>query len=184
MSGKYSIRGGSCSRIVIVMDTSALLAKYYLNLPDYLGEIIIPERVLEEVRDEESRRSLELGLGIKRISVGKPSRDAREKIKEAAERIGEYISLSEADLDVVALAYMYKERGCKVIVFTDDYSIQNLLAHLEISFKPLRTRGIRDLRIYKVYCPVCGYVSFNPGEEICPICGSRLIRKIVSRRQL
>ncbi len=185
MSEKYSIRGRSCSgKLIIVMDTSALLAKYHLQIPGYIGEITTTNRVVEEVRDMENREALELGIDINRVRIVEPRKMFLERVLEKAREIGEHVSLSRTDLDVAALAYMYREEGCRVVVFTDDYSLQNLLAHLKIPFKPLRTRGIRIAREYRVYCPVCGYVSFDPGEEVCPICGSRLAKKTISRRRL
>lgn len=32
----------------------------------------------------------------------------------------------------------------------------------------------KDLDVEKVYlCPVCGYIGFDPDEEICPLCGAK-----------
>ncbi len=185
MSEKYSIRGRSClNKLVIVMDTSALLAKYHLQIPSYLGEIIVPSRVVEEVRDEENKSALTLGLEINRVKVVSPPVEVVSKVVRVAKNIGEHSTLSKTDIEVAATAYMYKQSGCRVVVFTDDYALQNLLAYLEIPFKPLRTTGIKQLLKYRVYCPVCGYVSFDLYEETCPICGSKLVKKVISRKQL
>ncbi len=171
----------SRKEIVLVFDTSAFIAKYHLQLPKYLVKIYTVRRVVEEVRDSESRKALELGINAGFISIVEPRDKYRNIVKEHAMRIGEYISLSKTDVDVAALALQLSREydGGKVIVITDDYALQNLLYHLKISFKPLRTMGIRRIREYIVYCPNCGYVSSSGDEEVCPICGSKLVKKII-----
>ncbi len=159
---------------ILVLDTSALLAKYQLLLPHSEYEIITTSKVIDEVKDLENRDAVLLAISLNRVKVIDPPTKALRETKKVVIKIGELTSLSQTDMSVAALALHYKSLGYKVIVITDDYALQNLLFHLGISFKPLRTRGIREARKYKVYCPKCGYVPRDPGETICPICGFKL----------
>ncbi|MCD6300559.1 MAG: nucleotide-binding protein [Staphylothermus sp.] len=159
---------------VLVLDTSALLAKYQLLLPHSEYEIATTSRVVDEVKDAENKDAVLLAISLNRVKVVDPPLKALCDTEKVVVKIGEHTSLSQTDISVAALALHYKSLGYKAIVITDDYALQNLLFHLGISFKPLRTIGIREARRYKVYCPKCGYVPRDPGEIICPICGSKL----------
>lgn len=68
------------------------------------------------------------------------------------------------------------KRGYEVVVITDDYELQNLLLYIGVGFKPLRTRGIAELRIYNAQCPTCGYIPGKPDETRCPLCGGDIKR--------
>jgi len=163
-------------KIILVLDTSAFLAKYHLQISKPDIEIYTTTSVVNEVRDKENREALNIGLSIGRVKIVEPNSNVKNIVLDKARRIGEKISLSSTDLDIAGLAYMLKDQG-KVVVITDDYSLQNLLYHLGISFKPLRTHGIERPRKYIVYCKACGYVSRDRDEEFCPICGAKLVRR-------
>lgn len=162
-------------KTVLVLDTTAFIAKYALQV--YSSDIYTVPSVLQEVKDKESRESLELSMSINRIVVRNPSQESIEYIKNITRKIGEHVSLSRTDIEVIALAYELL-RKYKVIVITDDYTIQNVLLHLGIPYKPLRTQGIKVARKYKVYCPKCYYVSTSY-EEYCPICNTKLCKRPV-----
>ncbi len=165
---------GSCKKIAIVLDTTALLTRYPLQ--QYVYPLYTTPSVVEEARDSVSREGVELAIAIGRINVVKPSDKYRSIVLDKIHEIGEHTSLSNTDVDVAALALQLGSEY-RVIVITDDYSLQNTLYHLGVSFKPLKTTGIKSVRKYRVYCRVCGYVSTVYGEKNCPLCGSRLVKK-------
>jgi len=167
-------------KLYVVLDTSALLAKYYMHLDPLKTEIYTVKRAVDEVKDSENREALEVGLSIGRVRVIEPRKSFVERVLRAAWEVGERAMLSVTDVEVAALALEFKERGFKVLVITDDYALQNLLLHLNIAFKPLRTTGIRRPRKYVVACSVCGYVSADPSESLCPVCGNPLSRRRAS----
>ncbi len=180
---KYSIGGGSFSsnkKICIVLDTGALLAKFHLIANIGNADYFAPAEVYDEVKDKESREALELGLSIGRISIVEPESTSIDEAMRTAKKIGELVKLSRTDIVVAALALTLKKKCGAVVVITDDYSLQNLLYHMGIGFKPLRTTGIKKPRKYRAFCPVCGYVPSSPKETLCPLCGSAIIRKRAS----
>ncbi len=162
--------------VILVFDTSAFLAKYHLQIPDNRYKIYTTQSVVSEVKDTENEQALEIGIMVGRIIVEQPSSSSIDRVKKTAKRIGEIASLSKTDIEVAALA-LEKSSNYKVVVITDDYSLQNLLYHLGISFKPLRTRGIKKTMKYKVFCPVCGYIPSKPGEDTCPLCGAKIVKR-------
>jgi len=165
----------SSKKIILVLDTTAFIAKYQLQAYSPFVEIYTTPSVIQEAKDRESRDSLQLSLDIGRVFIKTPSKNTISEVVKVAREIGEHTSLSQTDIEVIALAKELSRKG-KVIVITDDYSIQNTLLYLRISFKPLRTMGIKYFRKYVVRCPKCGYTT-SSNETICPICDSRLVKK-------
>ncbi|EEB72999.1 type II toxin-antitoxin system VapC family toxin [Thermococcus sp. AM4] len=137
-------------------------------------------KVVEEVKDPESRLFLEGLISAGKVRVLVPSKESIEAVKEAARRTGELEELSEADVEVLALAY-----ELKATILTDDYNLQNIAKTLGISFKTLK-RGIKRVIRWNYVCIGCGKrFSEMPPEGICPDCGSpvRLIPRKKRRRQ-
>ncbi len=166
-------------RKYIILDTSALLAKY--QLLHYSSDVVLMTTplVVSEVKDHESRSALDLAVSLGRLLIVEPQEALMNKAREIAQSIGENYSISPTDLSIVALALQLRDelrRGEIVVVITDDYSIQNTLLNAGIAFKPLRTRGIRIPRKYVVLCTTCGYASTNILEKICPFCNTPLAR--------
>ena len=159
----------------MILDTTAFLAKYPLQQYSSYHLLTTPN-VVSEVKDRESREALEIAIDIGRIQVIEPDRKYVERAIVISRSVGEHISLSKTDLSVLALALQYSIKG-SVIVITDDYALQNTLLQAGISFKPLRTIGIKTIRRYLVVCPACGYISTNIGEKRCPLCSSKLVKK-------
>jgi len=167
----------SGERIFIILDTTGFIAKYHLSLDPVKTIVYTTSSVVSEVKDYESREALDLGLDIGRVNILDPPRDIVESVYRVASRIGEHVKLSRTDVEIAGLALYLSKRG-RVVVITDDYSLQNLLYHLNISFKPLRTTGIDKPRKYIVYCSICGYVPGDKSEVECPICGAVLKRRV------
>jgi len=166
-----------CKNKVPVLDTAALITKIILQIPT--RQYTVAE-VLDEVRDEESRKALRIALEAGRLSIMKPNEESLRKVREIARKIGELLNLSKTDLAVAALALDFKNRGLDPVIYTDDYSLQNLAKSLGIAFYPIRTRGIVEKRKYMVYCSACGYVASSENEKACPKCGHKLSRKPIS----
>ncbi|MEM1696395.1 MAG: nucleotide-binding protein [Desulfurococcaceae archaeon] len=162
----------------IVLDTGALLAKYYRLLPRRRVELYTSTSNVDEVIDLENKQALEEAINLGLVKVVKPEKKYVEKATAIASSTGSIHKLSRTDIDVAALALQLVDNGANVVVITDDYELQNLLRSVGISFKPLRTTGIRALKLYRSFCPVCGYVPSSPSENICPLCGSKIIRKV------
>jgi UPF0271 protein len=136
--------------------------------------------VVEEVKDPESRLFLEGLISAGKVKVTLPSRKSVEAVKEAAKRTGELGELSEADIEVLALAY---EVGG--VLLTDDYNLQNIAKTLGIEFKTLK-RGIKRVIRWNYVCIGCGKrFEEMPPEGICPDCGSpvRLIPRKKRRKK-
>lgn len=171
----------SQKKLIVILDTGALIAKYYRLLPRPLVEVYTSVGAAMEVIDRESREALEEAINLGLITLATPSTSSIKSVEEASRQIGCLHKLSRVDIEIAALALQLSRSGAKVVVITDDYELQNLLLYMGIDFKPLRTAGIRELRVFEAFCPVCGYTPAKPSEEICPFCGSKIVRKVVEK---
>ncbi|MDG6220484.1 MAG: nucleotide-binding protein [Candidatus Thermoplasmatota archaeon] len=151
-----------------VIDSSALLAGVSLELQ---GEILIPDAVLDELKQGSGRRRLE-GLLAKGAKIATPPPSAVEKARKFAEE-KEAGRLSLTDVQVVALAL-----DVGGVVVSDDYGIQNLCKHLGIPSMPLSEKGIEEVWKWKLRCKGCGKWFDSPVKE-CPVCGSEVVAKRV-----
>ncbi|WP_297437047.1 type II toxin-antitoxin system VapC family toxin [Thermococcus sp.] len=130
-------------------------------------EGVTTPKVVDEVKDPESRLFLEGLISAGKVRVLQPSRESIEAVMEAARKTGELNELSGADLEVLALAYELKG-----LLFTDDYNLQNIAKTLGIEFRTLK-RGIKRVIHWNYVCIGCGKkFSEMPQEGICPDCGS------------
>ncbi len=125
---------------VLVLDTGAILAGIPLVAP---LKCYTTSSVVGEVRDSESRMVLEKSLESRRLEVLEPSSHYVEKAVELARRAGTLRYLSNADIEVIALALEIKAKGMEVIVASDDYRVQETLAKAGIEFLRVRYRGIK-----------------------------------------
>ena len=153
-----------------VVDTSAFRGGRPLPEPALLA---FPEGVLAEIAlpGRENRR-LEALLAAG-AAVMRPTDAARARVRQAAERTGEFGKLSATDQDVLALGL---DLGGPVL--SDDYRIQNVGRTLGLAVTASDLRGIRDAWEWVPRCTGCRRV-LEAMREDCPVCGSpvKLIRK-------
>jgi len=161
------------NRVVCIVDTSLLL---FGNLiPRKEIRYITSSRVVDEIYKDNLKREVVKGyIASGRLEVENPSKKFLDKAMEIARDISELSKLSQADLDIIALAMKHVETDT-VIVITDDFSIQNILENLGIDYLPVR-RKIKDrVRRWRFICRKCGKKYLND-IQICPICGGKVTR--------
>jgi UPF0271 protein len=113
-----------------------------------------------------------------KIKIKIPQEEYLNKIKTSADKIGDAHLLSEADIQLLALALELKTQGEHPEIITDDYSIQNVAKQNNIEFYALATFGIRRLLEWMRYCPACHKeYPINSSFSTCQICGTKLKRK-------
>ena len=145
--------------MVIVLDSSALFSME--DLPD--GDCVCPPGVIDELRKYKDRR-LDLWGGMLRVSDCSP--ESMEKVKEEARKSGDLGRLSPVDLTVIALGL-----DLNGVVYSDDYSIENVCSRLGIQYRPVGTGGIKKVEKWNYQCIGCKKWYKERMDE-CPICGS------------
>ena len=157
------------SRIFII-DTSAILSGKPINLDNAI--MISTSSVYNELKPGGRDYQTLQFLIEKGLSMNTPSQYSIDKIKTISNKTGELDRLSEADMDVLALALDINTAGNKeAVILTDDYSIQNVAYVLNIKFESISQQGITKRFIWNHRCVGCGK-TFKEKLKICPICGS------------
>lgn len=123
---------------VIILDTPAFITGKAAQIQG--AAVVSTPRVLEEVRDSGSRWILELLEASGRLTVLEPKPAYLERAERAAWKAGVLGRLSKADLEVLAVAIMSLDYGCRVSVATDDYALQRAARALGIGVVSLRYR--------------------------------------------
>jgi len=121
----------------------------------------------------------------RKLRVIKPKISFLRKIKEASESVGDVRYLSEADMQILALALELKSAGLDPLIVTDDYSIQNVANQIGVNFTSLVTYGIRFRFDWILYCPACHRkYSSDYKFKSCEVCGTELKRKPLRKTPL
>ncbi|TRZ91754.1 MAG: NOB1 family endonuclease [Methanosarcinales archaeon] len=134
------------------------------------GNVITVPSVVEELRDESSRTTLEL----MNVRIEPPLSSFKKKVMTKAGITRDSEELSETDIDILAKALEYSEWEETVLV-SDDFAVQNTAIQLGIRVIPAGQRRIKDVLVWEKQCIGCKR-RFPEGDE-CPVCGSQMKKK-------
>ena len=162
---------------VFIVDTSVILSGKPLNLDN----MVTTPGVSKEFKPGGRDYRLFQFLIEKGLTIHTPSKKTVDKIKKIASKTGDITRLSNTDIELIALAYEIKKQKENVVVLTDDYSIQNIAAYLDIKFENIGQRGITKKFKWISHCTGCGK-KFKENINKCPICGSTT-KNIVSHME-
>lgn len=131
-----------CQPLIVVNDTGAILAGLPMSLP---AKHVAPEQVVHEVIDRESRELLTMMLETQRLDILDVDSDSFMKARSLAIRKRRLNRLSNTDLSVLALAISIRGRcpESRVLVATDDYTLQEAVRLAGLDFITVRYRGIK-----------------------------------------
>ncbi len=151
-----------------VLDSSAFYAgiPFSSNEPSYITSLIYGE--IEHIKKDHD--AIQILIETKRLMIRDPEHRFIITVNDAAKKSGDFPNLSHEDISAIALCLQLKAE-----LVTDDFTISNVAKHLNIKVIPLMTSGIKNVIIWKYYCPGCK-TNFSKVTE-CPRCGNRLKRK-------
>jgi len=165
-------------RTVQVLDTTALLAGLLEHGP---ASLVTVKDIIEEVRyggiaPERLMTAVDSGL----LEVKTPNPIYISKVRETAEKSGDLPGLSNADINLIAVALEEHERGYDVTLVSDDYSIQNTAIQLGLKVLGSIHPTIRRPLKWFFICAGCGFEA-SSSTLVCPRCGSTVVK--TARRQ-
>ncbi len=149
----------------LVLDTSAIYSG--TDYPAGTALYATPQIVSEVRRVYRAERAE--SFVTSRLTVLTPSPESMKAVRIKAEENGDIARLSEADLEILSLAY-----ELQAIIVTEDYSIQNTASALGVEYRSLYIPGISSYVQWEIVCRACGSASHAPGEKECRICGGKL----------
>ena len=167
--------------IAYILDTSALVMG--VNPSIIKGEVYsVPEVESELPSDSMAALRFATSRDSSILLVQSPRRSSCDMVRKASLKLGERLSLSKADLQILALGLDLRLKGMSPTIVSDDYSIQNVAEHLGINYTFLATFGITYEFNWSIYCPACfrRYVHSYTGH-LCEVCGTKLKRKVMKK---
>ncbi len=132
--------------MIYVLDAAALLNNDNFSF-EKKGRYFTTSAVFAEWRDFRSKALAENALSQGLLTIQDACPLSVQKSAEKAEQSG--TELSEPDLSLIALASEFAGRGEKLVVITDDYSVQNVLKKMGVKFEGVRQKGIKRHRNFK-----------------------------------
>ncbi len=150
-----------------IVDSTAII--HHFVLEDRLKEndfLVIPKLLVEELKSFESKSVLTVLEAEGKLIQTTPSARSIEQITAVAKKSGDYGSLSQIDIQVLALALDFSDST----IYSDDNAVQNVSAFLKI---PVISQhfSIKHKREYYWRCTVCGS-KFTQRSDTCIDCGS------------
>lgn len=129
--------------------------------------------VFDEIKHiKKSQGAIEILLQTGRLRIMDPDTESTKSVLEEAKRTGDIQELSGADISAVALAYQLRGQ-----ILTDDFAVSNISKHMKIPVHPIMTDGIKKVARWAYRCPAC-QKQFQEKSH-CPICGSKLQKKLL-----
>jgi UPF0271 protein len=122
-----------------VLDAAAFINSALVDA----GGCATTREVIEELRSLPARSVADAAIVAGKLRIMQPSQGSVMKVKEKAGEIGSSHKLSPADLSVAALAL---DTGATIV--TDDWTLQNLAAHLGVPFEAVGRGRIREKRTF------------------------------------
>ena len=162
---------------VVVLDTSAFVSGFdpYASKEEL---VTAPAVEMEIRRDSMVKMRFEAAVESGKVKIQAPEPQYWDAAEASASKLGDAHKLSEADLQLLALALQLKSEGCQPQIVTDDYSIQNVATRLGVEFSSRATYGIKRQVEWIRYCPACHkQYSGESKHKECQICGTELKRK-------
>lgn len=159
----------------LVLDTAAFIA----GTPDFSqGRFLTVRGVIDELGTGVIIKArLEAALESNRVSVHEPSNEQVNFVLKQASLSGDIKKLSGTDVQLLATAFSEKSKGSRVIIVSDDYSLQNVAKQLGIETLGVVLPGIKTTLNWLWYCSSCHrvYDSAPPGN--CLFCGGGVKRR-------
>jgi len=171
-------------RKILVLDASAFIAGFdplSIDVEQCSVPMVETELVADTLPWVRFRTAVESG----KLKIKEPSVYFLDRVKESSKKVGDVLFLSEADLQVLALAMEIKGSGEEPLIVTDDYSIQNVANKMGVEFASLMTFGIRFRFDWILYCPAC-HRKYPSDYKLksCEVCGTELKRKPLKKTPL
>ena len=151
-----------------VLDSSA----FYAGIPFSSSEpSVTTSHVYNEIKHiKKDHDAVQILIETRRLKISDPEPRFIITVNNAAKKSGDFPNLSQEDVSIIALSLQLNAE-----LITDDFAVSNVAKNLSIKVIPVMTSGIKNVIIWKYYCPGCK-TDFSKVTE-CPRCGNRLKRK-------
>ena len=155
-----------------MLDSRAFYAgiPFSSNEPSYITSLVYNE--IEHIKKDHD--AIQILIETKRLTINEPEDRFVTSTIDAAKKSGDFSNLSDEDISTIALSLQLNAD-----LVTDDFAVSNVAKSINIKVIPVMTNGIKNVVIWKYYCPGCK-TDFSKLTE-CPRCGNKLKRKAMKR---
>lgn len=165
---------------VYVLDASAFMIG---GIEFHPGISYTTDSVVREVKANIIQKArLEGLIASKVLKVCSPDYMFIDLIKKKSIELGEETSLSDTDVEVLALALELSTKGLEVTLISDDYSVQNVAGLLGLKWMGIKYTGISRIVQWKMVCELCRHETYGTKIKTCPRCGVKMRRKPVIKK--
>jgi len=157
-----------------------------VNFTLFDGFIYTVPGVIEEINVKKFRNKnrnilnkINAAIENKRLLIKIPSKEYIWRIEVKSTETGDINALSDTDRQVIALTLELMDTSSQdVILYTNDYTMENTCLELNITFSSLHKNGIKKKIHFEVYCPFCKTIQdARDLHKECERCGSKLKRR-------
>jgi rRNA maturation endonuclease Nob1 len=166
---------------IYVIDAGVLFSTWMKRYPE--GMFLTTPQVREEVQNRSSKLRADILEILDRLQEESPVVDSIKVTRRAASETGDRTSLSENDIELIALAHSKSRSGASVVLVSTDMSILNTARRMGIETIDPSGKFKDDIQ-WILMCPGCGHRSTQPVDGLeCPICGTTMGRKVLRKHR-
>ena len=148
-----------------------------------MDELKVPKYI---DRNRNILRRIEYAIETGKLVVKKSQDKYSNLVEEKSKSTGTSKVLSKNDVSLMGLVLELMDTYSEdIILYTNDYSMENLCIMLKIRFKPLYKKGIEEKMYFEVYCPYCK--TLQKPEDLnkkCERCGLHLKKRSLKKEKL
>ena len=137
-------------------------------------------------RNRNILRRIEFAIETGKLIVKKSQDKYSNIVEEKSKLLGTSKILSKNDVSLMGLALELMDTYPEdILLYTNDYSMENLCTMLQIRFKPLYKKGIEEKMYFEVYCPYCK--TLHKPEDLnkkCERCGLYLKKRLLKKEKI
>ena len=169
---------------ILIFDTNIFLKGIDINI--IRENIYSTPKIINEIKilkysnkNRNILNKIEAAIANKHLIIREPKREYFLKVLNTSKITGDINALSKVDIELIALALELTQTSEKdVILYSNDYSIQNLSSEMDIKFSSIFRKGIKAQKTFELFCPSCKKkYAIGTLYQHCEVCGSELKRR-------
>jgi len=176
---------------ILVFDTNIFLRGIDFNF--FKETIFTTPEIIDEVRVKRYKdknrniiNRIDVAVELGKLIIKRANENYINIVDAKSKLTGDVNALSNADVNLIALTLeLMDTHNQEIVLYTNDYSMENLCSVLDIKFKSLFKDGIKSKIYFEVYCPYCKTIYKSEDlNKNCDRCGLKLKRRFLKKEKI